>query len=103
MTFSANSQRIKNLFTEALATIYAAKYCILIAFMIYICASTTGWLYSENFPFFKETVRKITEGFIAKNAFTFIGGVLLTGWGYRLAASIAFDGIFLLQQTTWDD
>ena len=77
MTFSTNSKMLKKLFTESFATIYAARYCILIAFIIYICASAIGWLYPENFPFLKEQARELVEGFIDINAFTFISKIFV--------------------------
>lgn len=99
---------VKNLFTESLATIYAAKYCILIAFIIYTCASTIGWLYPENFPFLKEQARELVEGFIDKNSFTFISKLfiqnliaayiatcLISLWGFFPAFAAIVNGLLL--------
>lgn len=108
MTFSTISQMIKNLFTESLTTIYAAKYCILIALIIYICASATGWLYPQNFPFLMEQSRELVEGFIDKNAFTFISKLfarnliaayittcIISLWGFFPASAAISNGLLL--------
>ena len=99
---------IKNLFTESLATIYAAKYCILTALIIYVCASATGWLYPKNFPFMMEQARELVEGFIDKNAFTFISKIfvrnliatyittcIISLWGLFPASAAISNGLLL--------
>ena len=99
---------IKDMFTESLATIYAAKYCILIALIIYVCASATGWLYPKNFPFLMEQARELFEGFRDKNAFTFISKIfvrnliaayittcIISLWGFFPAAVAISNGLLL--------
>lgn len=99
---------IKNLFAESLATLYAAKYCILIALIIYICASATGWLYPKNSPFLMEQVRELFEGFRDKNAFTFISKIfvrnliaayittcIISLWGFFPSSAAILNGLLL--------
>ena len=54
---------LKKIYAEALTTINAAKYCILIVVIVYVGASVTGWLYHNDLPFFKEPVNQLIEGF----------------------------------------
>lgn len=62
---------VQKLFSDTKKTISEAKYCILIATVLYCCALVVGWAYSDNFPFFLEQVRKLAEQFMGQNALTF--------------------------------
>jgi len=99
---------IRKLFIESLATIHAAKYCILVVSIIYISASAIGWLYPDNFPLLKKQGKELTERFMALNAFTFISTVFIRNliavyitmciislWGFLPALAAIFNGLFL--------
>jgi stage II sporulation protein M len=108
MIISAISPMIRNLFTDSLATISDAKYFILIAFIIYLCASITGWLYPENFPFLNEQAEELVSKFTGKNAITFISKLLIQNliaayvttciislWGFFPALAAISNGLLL--------
>ena len=99
---------VRKLFSESLTTIHAAKYCILIALIIYICASATGWLYPGNFPFLREQGKELAQRFMAMNAFAFISKVfvrnliavylttcIISLWGFFPALAAILNGLFL--------
>ena len=99
---------VRKLFSESLTTIHAAKYCILIALIIYICASATGRLYSGSLPLLKEQGKELAERFMAMNAFSFISIVFIKNsiaiyittciislWGFFPALAAIVNGLFL--------
>ena len=99
---------LKQFLTDSFATIYAAKYCILIALIIYVCASVTGWLYPEQFPFLKGLSKELVEGFIDTNSVTFISKLLVRNliaayittciislWGFFPASAAISNGLLL--------
>ena len=63
---------IKTFFSEAVETIFEAKYCILFAVLLYCCSTLAGWVYADNFSFLEEHIKRLAAQFAGKDAITFI-------------------------------
>jgi uncharacterized membrane protein SpoIIM required for sporulation len=63
---------VKNLWTESRHTIFQARYCILIAAVLYCGAFLVSWSYPENFSFLNEALKALVAQFIDKSAISFI-------------------------------
>jgi stage II sporulation protein M len=71
------SRIVRKLFAESLATIWDAKYFVLVAFLIYLCAALTGSLFPEYFSFLKNETSELAGKFGGINAVTFLSGILI--------------------------
>ena len=58
--------------SEIKRIIYEARYCILIATILYALGLLVGWAYPEKFPFLEEQTKKLAEPFLGVSAGTFI-------------------------------
>ena len=63
---------VKNLWTESRHTIFQARYCILIAAVLYCGAFLVSWLYPDNFSFLNEALKELVAQFSGKSAISFI-------------------------------
>ena len=63
---------IKKLWTNSKQSIFEARYCILIAAILYCGAFLVSWSFPEKFSFLDETIRKLIEQFADKSAISFI-------------------------------
>jgi len=99
---------LKKVYAEALTTINAAKYCILIVFIVYFGACAAGWFYHDDLSFFKEPVNQLIEGFKDRNTVTFISKLMMRNliaaylttclislWGLIPAVATTVNGLLL--------
>jgi stage II sporulation protein M len=63
---------IKKLWTDSKQSIFEARYCILIAAILYCGAFLVSWSFPEKFSFLDEAIRKLVEQFVGKSAISFI-------------------------------
>jgi stage II sporulation protein M len=63
---------IKKLWTDSKQTIFEARYCILIAAILYCGAFLVSWSSPENFLFLNEALKEFVAQFSDKSAITFI-------------------------------
>ena len=87
---------IKKVYIESFATLYEARFCILVAVLIYSVAILTGWLFSDSFPFLEKQMRELTKEFINKSAPIFILKIFIRNLvaSYIVACAISLWGLF---------
>lgn len=99
---------IKKIYANSIATVQAARYCILGVILIYICTIIIGWQFSDSFPFIEKQVRELTKGFVDKSAPVFILKIFarnlvasymvtcaISLWGFVPAFAAAANGLLL--------
>ena len=88
--------KIKNIFSEALETSSEARYCILLALVLYCCSAIAGWIYGEDFQFLEDQVKALAAQFADKSAPVFIAKVFLRNLfaTYLVMCIVPFFGVF---------
>jgi stage II sporulation protein M len=62
----------KNLWADSGHLILEARYCILIAAILYCGASLVSWSLPDNFSFLNEALKKLADQFLGKSAIGFM-------------------------------
>ncbi|MCP4693945.1 MAG: stage II sporulation protein M [Desulfobacterales bacterium] len=68
---------MKKLFFDAGRTIFEARGCIILVFIVYCCAAAAGWSHPEKFPFFEGVTKQLMERFVDISALAFISKLFI--------------------------
>ncbi len=63
---------VKNLWADSRHIVFEARYCILIATILYCGSCLVSWSYPEPFLFLNEALKKLAAQFLGKSATSFI-------------------------------
>ena len=72
-----DEKRDINLWVDSRHSIYEARYCILIATILYCGAGLVSWSCPEHFSFFNEVLKNLADKFLGKSAISFISSVFI--------------------------
>jgi uncharacterized membrane protein SpoIIM required for sporulation len=99
---------IKKLLTDSKQSIFEARYCILIAAILYCGACLVSWSYPKNFSFLNEALKEFVAQFSNKSAISFIARLFIQNliasylsmcvvvlFGFFPATAVVFNGFIL--------
>ena len=107
MTWS-DENVLKRHYTRALSTLYQARYCMLIALLVYAASCLGGWIYADELGFFQQAASSLAGKFAGKGGAAFVYSLfihnlvatyitmcLLTLWGGLPMVTAIANGLIL--------